>query len=138
MKIGRALRMLIGACLDDERMLRHELKFVGTVRAEALGRLAKERGEFVAELRRLANPTRDRPNGSWTEMLREGMRSLWVGAAGYNSGDAIASCRRSHARTEARYEQALRTSWSDEMQRVVVRQSGRIHTEAHELVRLQF
>ena len=58
-------------------MLRHELKFVGTVRAEALGRLAKERGEFVAELRRLAKPTRDRPERPVIEMLREGMRSVF-------------------------------------------------------------
>ena len=47
-------RRLIRACVDDECTLRHESTLVDAGRAEALTRLARERGQFVADLERLA------------------------------------------------------------------------------------
>ena len=52
--------------------------------------------------------------------------------------DAIRSCRQSRARTEARYDEALRSSWPDETQRVLMEQRRCLHREADELVKLQF
>jgi hypothetical protein len=87
--------------VDDECTLRHESTLVDVGRAETLTRLARERGQFVADLERLAEREMPR-DGSWSELSREGKRNVWVAAAGRNSGDAIMSCRQSRARTEAR------------------------------------
>jgi hypothetical protein len=75
---------------------------------------------------------------SWIELSREARRNAWVAAAGRNSGDAIASCRHSRARTEAVYDEALQAPWSDEIQRVLAAQRRRLHDEAAELIQLQF
>ena len=137
MTTSYALRRLIRACVDDGRTLRHESKLVDQVRAEALMRLAGEREQFVTDLERLAG--REQPHdGSWSELSREVRRNVWVAAAGRNSGDAIASCRHSRARTEAVYDEALQTPWSDEIQRVLAAQRRRLHDEAEELIQLQF
>jgi hypothetical protein len=131
------LRRLIRACVDDGRTLRHESKLVDEVRAEALMRLAREREQFVMDLERLAKCEQPH-DGSWGELSRETRRNVWVAAAGRNSGDAITSCRRSRARTEAVYDEALQASWPDEIQRVLAAQRHRVHGEADELIQLQF
>ena len=131
------LRKLIRACVDDERMLQHESKLVDARRAEALQRLAHERAQFVTDLERLDSAPR-RAAGSWAELLREAGRDAFVLAAGRNTGDSIAVCRRSRARTEKRYEKALEGSWSDDARRVLAGQQRRLHDEASELVHLQF
>jgi len=137
MTTSDVLRKLIRGCVDDGRTLRHESGFVGVVRAEVLARLAREREQFATDLERLAN--RAQPHdGSWTELSREAERDIWVAAAGRNSGDAIRCCRHSLARTEALYDEALRASLPDEIERVLAEQRRRLHDEADELLELQF
>ena len=137
MTTSDVLRKLIRACVDDERTLSHESRFVGEARAQVLARLAHERKQFVTVLERLAN--RKQPHdGSWSELSREAERDVWVAAAGRNSGDAIRSCRHSRARTEALYDKALQASWPEEIQRVLAEQRRCLHDEADELIKLQF
>jgi hypothetical protein len=131
------LPMLIRACVDDGRTLRHEAKFVDIARAEALTRLALEREQFAGDLERLAGRAQLH-DGSWTELSREAGRDVWVAAAGRNIGDAITSCRHSRARTEALYDKALQATWPDEIKRVLAAQRHRLRDEADELVKLQF
>lgn len=137
MTVSDVLRKLIRACVDDECTLRHESTLVDAGRAEALTRLARERERFVGDLERLAECAQPH-YGSWSELSREAKRNVWVAAAGRNSGDAIASCRRSRARTEARYDEALQSPWPDEVQRVLAAQRRRLHDETDELARIQF
>ena len=131
------LRNVIRACVDDERTLRHESRLVGEARAEALARLARERGQFVTDLERLAG-REEAHDGSWSELSHEAEREVWVAAAGRNSGDAITSCRQSLARTEALYDEALRAAWPDEVHRLLAKQRRRLHDDSDELVKLQF
>ncbi len=132
------LQKLIRACVDDERMLQHESKLVDARRAEALQRLAHEREQFIADLARLDSPTPRHQPGSWAELAREAGRDVWVLAAGRNTGDSIATCRHSRARTEKRYEKAMESPWSDDVRRVLAAQKRRLHGEADELIHLQF
>jgi hypothetical protein len=131
------LRNVIRACVDEERTLRHESRLVGEARAEALARLARERGKFVTDLERRAG-REEAHDGSWTELASEAEREVWVAAAGRNSGDAIASCRHSLARTEALYDEALQASWPDEVQRLLAEERRRLQDDSDELVKLQF
>lgn len=134
---SRVLRTLIRACVDDWRTLRHESKFVDPGRVEAFGRLAKERERFAMDLERLAK-CEEPHDGSWAELSREVERDVWVAAGGRNSGDAVASCLRSRARTEAVYDEALRGSWPEEVQRVLMDQRRRLQDDAGELTKLRF
>lgn len=137
MNTSNTLGKLIRACVDDERTLRHECKFVDASRAETLTRLACEREQFVAELERLGQGVQPH-DGSWTELSREVGRDIWVTAAGRNSGDAITTCRHSLARTEALYDEALQVSWPDEIRCLLVSQRRRLHDETDELNQLRF
>jgi hypothetical protein len=137
MTASDVLRKLIRACVDDECTLRHESTLVDARRAEALTRLAREREQFVADLERLSGSTQAH-DGSWSELSREAKRNFWVAAAGRNNGDAITSCRRSRARTEECYDEALRSSLPVETQRVLAAQRRRLHDEADELAQIQF
>lgn len=139
MNAARALKTLIRACVDDARTLRHERTLVDAGRAEVLRRLAREREHFVEELEHLGARGQSRPSSSLTELLREVGRSAAVLAAGCaNNGDAIASCRHSRARTEARYEAALQRTWPDEIRHVLVEQRRCLHDEASTLDEIQF
>jgi hypothetical protein len=137
MKTSDVLRNLVRACVDDECTLRHEFKLVDGKCAEALARLAHEREHFVEELERLGG-SQQAHDGSWTELSREMGRSLWVTAVGPNNGDAITTCRHSRARTEAVYDEALRTPWPEDTRRVIEAQRRLLHEEELELDRLQF
>jgi hypothetical protein len=137
MKASHVLRKLVRGCVDDERTLRRECKFVDASRTEALTRLAREREQFVVDLERLGKFVQPH-DGSWAERWREWGRSLWVTAAGRNNGDAIAECRRSRARTEALYDQALQTSQPNDITRVLAAQRRQISDETDELTMLQF
>jgi hypothetical protein len=137
MTTSDVLRKLIRGCVDDGRTLRHESKFVDPRHVKALTRLASEREQFATDLERVAKREQPR-DGSWDELAREAERDIWLAAAGANRGDAIASCRRSRARTEALYDEALQGSWPDEIQRVLAAQRRRLHEEADELNQLQF
>ena len=134
MKTAHLLRRVIRACVDDERTLQHEQRFVDDARRSGtLGRLVRERRQFLQDLTKLAAPGQSGPTGSWAELLREVGRSLQVAAGGRNSKDAIASCRHSRARTEASYDRALEASWPAETQRVLEFQRGRLQEETREL-----
>ncbi len=138
MKASGMLRRLIGACIDDGSTLQHERKFVDASRAAKLARLAREREQFVVDLERLQEASQHRTVVSWTELVREATRNVKVAAAGRNNGDAIASCRHSRARTEARYDDAMLGPWPDETRRVLEAHLRRLHDEADELNQLQF
>ncbi len=129
---------MIRACVDDQWTLRHERTFVDAGRGETLTRLALERSQFVEELERLGERAQSRPHASWSEFLRELGRDVWVSAAGRNNGDAIATCRRSRARTEARYDDAIRRPLPDEIRTVLAAQRCCLCDEADELNRLRF
>jgi hypothetical protein len=137
METNTLLRNLIRACVDDERTLQHESKFVDATRAAALTRLARERGQFIAELERLG-PHEEPHDGSWRELSRELGRDLRVTAGGRNSTDAITACRHSRARTETVYDEAMLAPWPDEIARVLRAQRGSLRDETGELDRLQF
>ena len=138
MKTADPLRALISACIDDARTLRHETKFVDAIRASTLTQLASEREAFVASLELLGERGQRRPGGSWAELLREARRDAWTSAAGSNVGDAIASCRRSHARTESRYDEILRAPLTAEIKVVLTEQRRLLRDEANRLNQLQF
>src|SRR5579859_6580067 len=138
MKTTKILRELIRACVDDQWALQHERAFADARAAKTLTRLAQERAQFVEQLERLGEPAHGRPTLSWAEFFRELGRDLWVGAAGRNNGDAIATCRRSRARTEARYDGAMQGPLPDEIRSVLAVQRSRLQDEADELNRLQF
>ncbi len=138
MKTSKILRELIRACVDDERTLQHERTFTDAGRAEPLTRLAHERTQFIEELEGFGEPAQNRPIGSWAEFFRELGRDVWVAAAGRNNGDAIATCRRSRARTEARYDGAMQRPLPDDVRNVLATQRLRLQDEADALNRLQF
>jgi hypothetical protein len=137
-KNSRVIQKLICACVDDQRTLQHERKFVDVVRAETLTRLARERQQFVVDLERLGERAQHQSDGSWVGLLREAGRNVLVAAAGCNNDDAIATCCHSHSRTEARYDDAMRRPWPDETRRVLEAQRRRLHDESDELHQLQF
>jgi hypothetical protein len=136
MKTSHVIHKLIRACVDDERTLRNESRFVDPTRAATLMQLAAEREHFVADLERFEGAPASRV-GSMAELSREAGRDVWVAAAGRNSGDAIASCRHSRARTEAVYERALEEYLPDEILDVLTEQRGRLHDEIAVLDQLQ-
>jgi hypothetical protein len=138
MKTSVVLAQLIRACVDDERTLQSELRFVTPGHAGTLIRLAHEREQFVGELEQLEPRTQPRSGGSWSELVREAGRSLAVKAAGRNHGDSIASCRRSRARVEASYDRALDTVLPDEVRRVLVSHRSHLVEETMQLNQLQF
>jgi len=133
-----ALGKLIRACVDDERTLHHERNFVDAGRAGILLRLAREREQFVEDLERVGGRVQRRPSGSSVELLREAGRTLFVAAAGRNHGDAVASCRHSHARTEARYDRAMLKPWPDPVARLLAAQVSLLREGTDELNQLQF
>jgi hypothetical protein len=134
---ANVLRELMRACVDDERTLLHERQFVDPQCAAKLEHFAREREQFVTDLERIAEPSQ-RPTGSWAELLREAARNAWVTAAGRNTGDAIATCRHSRARTEALYDVAMQRPWSGETWSLLTEQRRKLHDEAEELNHLQF
>ena len=136
MRTSSVLRTLIRACVDDERTLRNARRFVAADDAEALERLAAEREQFVVDLELLAGPSQRRPTGSWTQLLREAGHDAWVTAAGPNRGDAIATCRDSRARTEARFDVAMQESVPGIVRAAIETQRGLVHDEADQLNRL--
>jgi hypothetical protein len=133
----RVLRRLMRACLDDERTLLREGKLVDARRAVALERMAHQRDDFLVSLEALAAHRRP-STGTWSDLLREAWRDLWVVLAGRNNGDAIATCRQSNARMEARYDVALRGPWSKNARRLLESQRAMIEGERTELNQLQF
>jgi hypothetical protein len=117
MKTTAVIHKLIRACVDDERTLRHESRFVDPARAATLMKLAAEREQFVTELEPFEGTASSRV-GSMAELSREVGRDLWVTAGGPNIGDAITA-----------YEHALREYLPDPVLDVLTEQRGRLHDE---------
>jgi hypothetical protein len=138
MDTSTILRKLIRACVDDECTLRHESSFVDPARAHAIAELVREREQFIEELERFGLQGTRRPTGSWTELLSEAGRNVWVVAAGRNNTDAIATCEHSRARTERRYEDAMQEALPDPIRDVLEAHFTRLHQEADELNQLRF
>jgi hypothetical protein len=137
-KPADVLRKLISAFVDDERTLLHERNFVDGGHTGTLTRLARKRAQFVVELQQLVGPTQRRADGSWSELLREAGRSLKVAVAGRNNGDAIATCRQSSARIEARFDQTMRSPWPDSIRQMMEAQQCCLEDDSAELDQLQF
>jgi len=138
MNTSKEIAKLIDACLDDERMLEHESRFVSPERARVLRVLAAERGRFIDELRGVGGIRDTREHGSWRELGRELSRDLRVALGLGNGGDAIAACRRSCKRTEARFERALDLPWPTPSRAVIEGQHARIHATRDELSAVEF
>ena len=144
MKKSSAIRQLISACADDESTLRHESENVDVGRRMVLTRLANERVELIDELRATrgdpeAVGSEDRSNRpSWSERLREFLRSLRVFAGGSDDGDAIAQCRRSLERARSAYERASSLPWAKEGLAILRKHAGRLQVASTELVAIQF
>lgn len=130
------IRGLIRACVDDQRTLLHEATLVGAGLGARLGQLAHDRGLFLTDLEHLAPESRARPGGSVAEHVREAARDLWVLGCGRNHGDALAVCRHSRARTQARYEEALRHTWPSHIAWLLGEQSRLLEAEAQELAQI--
>ena len=135
METSPVIAKIIQSCLDDERTLVQESKLVDSQRKAVLIRLADERRHFAEELERL-NGQGSRE--SWTALVRELGNGLWARMTGRNAGDAVAECRRSQRRTEARYELALGLELPREVKDALVIQHERVHAARDELTRLEF
>ena len=138
MQISKAFKVLIRACVDDERTLHHECGFVDDSRRVVLSRLAAERTRFAEQLRRLAGTEGADSTGSWRELMRELRRSIRVVAGGPNSSDAVSACRRSRERTEAVYDRVLGLPWPKQTLSTLREQRDRIREERRELIGIQF
>jgi len=137
MKTSNGIDQLIGACVDDKRMLEREIAEVGDRARPMLGELAAERGRFVSELRAFSGGAA-RHGGSPIELLRELGRRLERAATGPSNTDAVAACRRSLRRTEARYDKALQLSWPDEVRTVLLSQRDRLNQSRDMLISVQY
>ena len=136
-KTSNGIDRLVGACVDDKRMLEREIAEVGPRQRATLSELAVERGRFVNELRALGGGA-SRRGGSAMELLHELGRWLERAATGPSNTDAVAACRRSLRRTEARYDQALQLSWSEKVRAVLVSQRDQLHRSRDKLISIQY
>jgi hypothetical protein len=137
MKTSNGIDQLVGACVDDKRMLEREIAEVGARNRPMLSELAAERGRFVSELRALGGGAA-RHGGSPIELLRELGRRLERVATGPSNTDAVSACRRSLRRTEARYDKALELSWPDEVRTVLLSQRDRLSLSRDMLISIQY
>jgi hypothetical protein len=137
METSNGIDQLVGACVDDKRMLEREIVQVRARHRPMLSELAAERGRFVSTLRALGGGAA-RHGGSPIELLRELGRQLERAATGPSNTDAVAACRRSLRRTEARYDKALELSWPDEVRSVLVSQRDRLNHSRDMLISIQY
>jgi hypothetical protein len=135
---SRAMAKLIDVCIDDERMLGHESRVVHGFRGAVLERLAAERTAFVEQLRDLDGVGAGSHHGSWIGRGREWGRSLRVGVGGPNDGDAVAACRRSNERAEARFDAALDLSWPELTRATLFRQRMRLDIARDALIGIEY
>ena len=139
MRSSNAIRKVIDACLDDERMLEHESHTVGSRRSAVLHGLAIKRAAFAEQLRQIAG-TRGAGsrNGSWTELGRELGRSVRTAVGGPSDSDAITACRRSCRRTESRFDAALALGLPPALHAILVEQRAELDRDMTALVALQY
>lgn len=141
MRTSKAIDRVIDACIDDERMLEHESRFVRGHRRDLLARLAVEQAVFVGRLQglgfgrggdRLSHPR------SWTELAREVGRLLRVIAGGRSDSDSVAACRRSCIRTEAPFDKALELPWPGAVREALVEQRAHLDGARNALIAIQY
>ena len=137
MKMSNGIEQLVGACVDDKRTLEREIAEVGARNRPMLSKLAAERGRFESELRALGGGAA-RHGGSPMELFRELRRRVERAATGPSNSDAVAACRRSLRRTEARYDEALQLSWPDDVRAVLLSQRSQLHDDRAELISIQY
>jgi hypothetical protein len=129
---------LIDVCGDDQRMLEHEARAVHGQRSKVLALLAKERSQFIDQLRALAGPGARPHRGSWLELARELGRTVRGQLGVSTGGDSIAACRRSLRRTEEGFDGALELPWPQAMRAVLVDQRARLDTAQDKLISVQY
>jgi hypothetical protein len=141
MKSTKAIRELIEASIDDERMMEHESRSVGGHRGAVLERLAAERGASVEKLRELGSRRGDigSHHRSWTELGRELGRSFRVFLAGEPcNSDSVAACRRACIRTKARFDEALELAWPEAIRSILVEQRAQLDGAREALLAIQY
>jgi hypothetical protein len=131
---------MIGACVDDERMLSRAARMVDPKRREALTKLADERVKFIDELRTSGRTLHSNPHarGSLMGALRGAMLEAWVFTVGMNAGDVLGACRRSQERTEATFARNLEQTWPKETRALLAEQQGRVDHARQELIGIQY
>jgi len=135
MHLSNTIAKIIESCLDDRKTLLDECRNLDPSQQALLTRLAAEREEFVRQLEQLSPAP---AKTSWRESLRLLGTHAFERAAGPNTGDSIAACKRSQARTTAEYEKALELDLPSDVRTVLTSQYERIRVEREELTRLEF
>jgi hypothetical protein len=133
LRIRSAIAKVVQSCLDDERTLVLESKVVDATRRRVLIRLADERRRFAEELERF-NGQGSRE--SWGSLRRELDSDVRECIAGRSTSEAVAACRRSQERTEARYDKVLALELPSEVKAALVTQHERVHAARDELAKM--
>jgi hypothetical protein len=131
---------LIGACVDDEHMLRRAADMVDESRGGALRKLARERVQFIDELRSSGRTLHMtfHTRGSIAGEARGMALRAWAFCAGENAGDVLTACKHSQVRTEAMFATSLTQAWPKEMSDLLATQHARIEATHKELVGIQY
>lgn len=133
LRVSTTIAKVIEARFDDERALVHGSKHVDARKSALLTRLADERRRFSEELKRLTGPIDRGTLGSWLPWeLSDNLRARVLG----RSTEAVAACRRSQHRTEARYAKALELPLPTALHAALVAQHSRVHHAARELAEI--
>ena len=134
------VQQLVGACVDDEHMLTRAADMVDEGRAVGLRRLARERIDFIEELRSSGRTLHQTPHtrGSIVGEARGMALRAWIFYTGENAGDVLAACRHSQERTEALFASSLHQPWSREITDLLTAQHARIDAAQDELVAIQY
>jgi len=134
-RLSTTIAKVIEARFDDERTLVHGSKHVDARKSALLTRLADERRRFSEELERLTGPIDRGTLGSWGGLAWELSDNLRARVLG-RSTEAVAACRRSQHRTEARYAKALELPLPTALHAALVAQHSRVHHAARELAEI--
>ena len=131
---------MIGACVDDERMLARAARMVDPERRRALNLLAGERVSTIDELRASGRTLHSNPHarGSLMGAVRGAMLEAWVFTVGMNAGDVLGACRRSQERTEAAFAKNLTQTWPKETRALLTEQMGKVDDARQRLIGIQY
>jgi hypothetical protein len=131
---SKAVEAVTTALLDDERTLLREGTRIDATRRAVLTRLADERRAFAEELER-SNGQSSRE--SWGSLGRELWRMLRTRWQPPSVGGAVAVCRSSLHRTEARYAKALVCDLPSDLRSTLLAQLERLRTAESDLRKLE-
>jgi hypothetical protein len=134
-----ALRQLIDACIDDQRMLDHESRAVAGRRKAVLERLGEERADQIATLENLDGENDvGAHSASWREHAREIAREVRTMLGGPSSGDSVAACLQSCRRTEERFDATLELPWPIAIRSVLLDERARLDDARAALVSIKY